>query len=187
MTSACDGSVSVTAAVVGRSVTSAISPKKSPAPRMLIRRPFRTTSALPSSMMKNWRPGSPWRISSFPSGRSISSAIFAISFNPRFEMPPKRGTRLSRSTLLEAPRRRRMTAILRREQGPRLLRVPVEAQLFESRERPLDERPVAAHRAERAHRERLEVRVLELQQRLGRLFDAGAVTQGDECLEQRSL
>ena len=109
-----DGSISVTVAVVGRSVTSEISPKKSPASIVLTFRPLRRTSALPSSRMKNCRPGSSSRISTFPSARSISSAIFATSSSARFERPPKSGTRLS-SSVLSGALRLRIAPILRRE------------------------------------------------------------------------
>src|SRR6266536_1519372 len=186
MTSALDGSVSVTAAVVGRSVTSEISPKKSPAPSVLTLRPFRRTSASPSSRTKNWRPGSPSRISSFPAGRSISSAIFAISFIPRFDTPANSGTRLRMSILLEALRRR-IRAILRRERGPRLLRMPVEVKPLEARERRLDERTVAANAAERAERERLDVRVPELEQRLRVLLDSRAIAEPYQRLQPFGL
>src|SRR6266536_2665645 len=187
MTSALDGSVSVTAAVVGRSVTSEISPKKSPAPSVLTLRPFRRTSASPSSRTKNWRPGSPSRISSFPAGRSISSAIFAISFMPRFETPPKSGTRLSTSILLEAWWRRRIGAILRREQVSRLLRVPRQAHPLERCERLFDQRTVAAYLAQSPPCKRLDVGAPELEERFRLVLDALPVTERDERLEARDL
>ena len=110
---------SVTVAVVGRSVTSEISPKKSPASNVFTFLPLRRTSALPSSRTKNCRPGSSSLISTLPSARSISSAIFATSPSARFERPPKSGTRLS-SSVLSGALRLRIAPILRREQVARV-------------------------------------------------------------------
>src|SRR5438034_7516361 len=169
MTSALDGSVSVTVAVVGRSVTSEISPKKSPACIVLSFRPFRRTSASPSSRMKNWRPGSSSRISCFPSGRSISSAIFAISPSAFFDKPVKSGTCLRCSILLSV--RLRMGPILRREQLPRLLRVPLQPHVLEPRERLLDQGAVAANPSERPQCKGLEEGPLDLENRGRPLLD----------------
>src|SRR4051812_23669647 len=120
MTRAVDGSVSVTVAVVGRSVTSEISPKKSPVSSVLTFLPLRRTSALPSSRTKNCRPGSSSRIRTLPSARSISSAILATSLSARFERPPKSGTRL-RISVFSGALRLRIAPILRRAQVVRPL------------------------------------------------------------------
>src|SRR3954447_4622186 len=133
MTRAVDGSVSVTVAVVGRSVTKEISPKNSPASSVLTFLPLRRTSALPSSRTKNCRPGSSSRIKTLPSARSISSAIFATSVSARFESPPKSGTRL-RSSVFSGALRLRIAPILRREQDARLLRVQPVGGLARSRD-----------------------------------------------------
>src|SRR5215471_5190298 len=98
ITSRRDGSVTVTLAVVGRSETSAISPKKSPLFILLIFRPFRRTSAAPSVRMKNWRPRSPSAISSLAAGTLTSSASCAILTSWLLESPPNNGTSLISST-----------------------------------------------------------------------------------------
>ena len=97
-TSARTGETVVTVAVRGRRVISEISPKKSPSDIVRsFRRPW-VTSAVPSTRTKNSRPGAPSRVSCFPSRKSISSAIFAISSSSRFEQLPNRGTRLRSSS-----------------------------------------------------------------------------------------
>src|SRR5262249_31941743 len=98
ITSRRDGSVAVTLAVVGRSATSAISPKKSPCFMVLIVRPLRRTSAVPSVRTKNWRPRSPSAISSLPAGTLTSSASWAMLPSCLLESPPNSGTVLMRST-----------------------------------------------------------------------------------------
>ena len=57
----------VTVAVRGRSLTSAISPKKLPGPSAFRRLPFRLTSTVPSTRTKNSRPRVPSPISTVPS------------------------------------------------------------------------------------------------------------------------
>ena len=61
------------------------------------------TSTVPSISTKNSRPASPCFISIFPSGRSISSAIDAISASSFFEQAANSGTLLIRSILLFLP------------------------------------------------------------------------------------
>ena len=93
------GVVAFTVAVrTGEGATSAISPKKSPGPILLIRLPPLRTSASPSRSTKNSRPPAPSRISSLPSRRSTSSARVAISASSRFEQRANSGTFRSSST-----------------------------------------------------------------------------------------
>src|SRR3954470_23738462 len=80
------------------SSTSAISPKKSPAPSRLMDSPSFVTSASPSSSTKNSRPAAPCLVSSLPAGKSISSAICAISPSSPREQLAKSGTRFISST-----------------------------------------------------------------------------------------
>ena len=103
MTSSRSGEVAVTVAVRGRLLTSAISPKKSPAPIVFTLRPLRRTSAVPSMSTKNSRPGSPSVVSTLPSGMSISSATRATLPSSLFEQWAKSGARL-RSSILASRR-----------------------------------------------------------------------------------
>ena len=83
----------MTVAVRGDSWMSAISPKKSDASSLFTLRPFLITSAVPSTSTKNSRPGFPSRVSSFPSLRSISSAIPPIASSSRLEQLANSGVR----------------------------------------------------------------------------------------------
>jgi hypothetical protein len=97
-TSSLPGAVVVTVAVRGRSETSEISPKKSPEPSVLTLRPFRCTSAAPSTSTKNSRPEAPSLVSTSPAPTSISSARRAISPSSFFEHSEKSGTRFKSSS-----------------------------------------------------------------------------------------
>src|SRR5215217_874803 len=91
------GDVVVIVAFRGVFAISAISPKKSPGPIEATFLPPRAISAVPSIKTKNSRPVSPSLISTLPSGRSISSAMPAISASSCFEAEAKSGTPLIRS------------------------------------------------------------------------------------------
>src|SRR5262249_49986701 len=148
-------------------------------------RPLRRPSASPFSRMKNWRPGSSSRISCFPSGRSISSAILAISPSAFFDKPAKRGTCLRCSILLSV--RLRIARILRREQLPRLLGVPLELHRLEAGERLLDQRAVAANLAERPQRKRREERALASEYRGRLILDRRPIPEPNERIEPRDV
>src|SRR6266550_8773135 len=76
---------------------SAISPKKSPGPRLRLAGTV-STSALPSRMMKKSPPLFPFSVRTFPAGISTSSAREAINESSLSEQLPKSGTDRSRST-----------------------------------------------------------------------------------------
>src|SRR5947207_11078884 len=83
---------------------SAISPKKSPGPR--VRLPWAaSTSALPSRITKKSPPLFPFSVRTFPAGRSTSSAREAMNASSLSEQLPKSGTDRRRSTRASATAR----------------------------------------------------------------------------------
>ena len=86
------GLVAVTVAFRGRCETSAISPKKAPAPRLLSSRPLALTSTSPSTRRKNSWPCRPSSISFVPAGRLSSSASVEISPSSFLLQPANSGT-----------------------------------------------------------------------------------------------
>src|SRR6266571_3822197 len=82
----------VTVAIRCARDSSAISPKKSPAPSLAIRCALRCTRAVPETMTNRWRPYSPSRTRSLPAGTSSSSASDTTRRSPRFDTRENRGT-----------------------------------------------------------------------------------------------
>src|SRR6059036_1828256 len=113
--------VAVTVAVRGPPSSSAISPKKSPAFRWLMRLPPIVTSASPSSITNRPAPGSPSLATTEPGACCTGRTAFAIVWRSFFEQPEKIGTRDSRSTTslfaTLPPRLRRGDATPRSEVG----------------------------------------------------------------------
>src|SRR3954452_6996678 len=114
MTSRRTGVSATTVAVRGDSVSSAISPKKSPVSNVATRRPFRRASTVPSMSTKNSRPFTPSVISSEPAGwwsSSPSAEIWPSSLVVQLE---KSGTARRSSTLAL---RRSFTRSILRDRG----------------------------------------------------------------------
>ena len=99
ITSTRTGDVAVTVAVRATCVRRAISPNQSPAAELGDRLPVLRDLAVPSTRTKNSRPGRPSRVSTWPSRRSISSAMSATSRSSAFEHPAKSGTLLQQLDL----------------------------------------------------------------------------------------